>query len=89
MEHVKQLEFPKGTPEQFVQDVAMKITSWYIVTKHSVEGLVIGWDQTTYYGQSAEGLAAFVEGLMMGFNQVAKKPIRCTTQHPGCSPITC
>lgn len=87
MDHVKKLEFPKGTPDRFVQEVASKISSWHIVTKHSVEGLVVGWDQHTFYSVSAEGLEAFVEGLMLGFNLNAKAPVRCTVQHPNCNPI--
>jgi hypothetical protein len=85
MNHVKKLEFPKGTPEAFIKEVASKISSWHIVTNHSVEGLVVGWDQVNFYGHGAEGLSAFVDGLMLGFNLKAKTPVRCTIHHPGCN----
>ncbi len=88
MNHMKKLEFSKGTPETFIQEVARKISSWHIVTKHSVEGLVVGWDQITFYGHGAEGLSAFVEGLMLGFNLKSKTPVRCTVNHPECDPFT-
>ena len=88
MDHVKKLEFPKGTPEAFIKEVASKISSWHIVTKHSVEGLVVGWDQINFYGTGAEGLSAFVEGLMLGFNLKAKTHVRHTIHHPGSDPYT-
>lgn len=88
MNHVKKLTFPKRTSEKFIDEVASKIRSWYLVTELTVEGLEIGWDQATFCSVSAEGLAAFVEGLMLGFNLNSKVPVRCTVQHPNSTPIT-
>lgn len=56
--------------------------------KVTIEGLEVGWDQHSFYGQAAEGLAAFVEGLMLGFNQASKNPITITIANPGQEPYT-
>lgn len=88
MDHVKKLEFPKGTPDRFVQEVASKISSWHIVSQIRTDGLTIEWTQSTYCGHGAEGLSAFVEGLMLGFNLTNKSRLTCIMTYDDGSTYT-
>ena len=61
------ITLPKGTPNESLQEIAMKIESWHIVRSVTVNGLSIKWEQSLGYGPGAESLSAFVDGLILGY----------------------
>ena len=69
------LTLPKGTPNETLQEIAMKVSSWHIVRSVTVEGLSIKWEQSHGYGPGAESLSAFVEGLMLGYSIAQPKKL--------------
>ena len=62
------ITLPKGTSNESLQEIAMKVESWHIVRSVTVEGLSIKWEQSLGYGPGAESLSAFIEGLMLGYS---------------------
>lgn len=71
---MKTIKFPNGTSPTLIQSVADALGSWFITMKLTVVDTTITWDQATYYGRAAEGISAYTEGLLLGFNACSKAP---------------